>query len=48
MEKGTEAAIMGTILGRAFAQPASQALPQDFLAMLVALNRAKESPPVRG
>jgi hypothetical protein len=32
-------------LTRAFAQPAGQALPQEFLAMLVALDRAKHRTP---
>jgi hypothetical protein len=35
---------MGKVLDRAFAQPAGQALPRDFLEMLVALNRAQEAP----
>jgi hypothetical protein len=39
----SETAMVGKILGRAFAQPVGQALPQDFLAMLAALNRAKET-----
>jgi hypothetical protein len=29
-------------LQRAFAQPAGQALPREFLAMLVALDRSKQ------
>lgn len=29
-------------LKRAFAQPAGQALPREFLAMLVALDRTKQ------
>jgi hypothetical protein len=41
----SEATMMGTMLGRAYAQPVGQSLPPDFLAMLVALNRAKEEAP---
>ena len=32
---------LGTTLRGAFAQPEEQALPQDFLAMLAALDRSK-------
>lgn len=35
--------MVGTMLERAFAQPVGQALPPDFLAMLAALNRAKDT-----
>jgi hypothetical protein len=34
--------ILAATLKRAFAQPVGQALPQDFLAMLVALDRSKQ------
>lgn len=40
----SQATMIGKVLDRAFAQPAGQALPRDFLAMLVALNRAQEAP----
>ena len=36
------APIVSASLERAFAQPAGQALPREFLAMLVALDRAKQ------
>lgn len=36
------APIVSSSLQRAFAQPAGQALPREFLAMLVALDRAKQ------
>lgn len=36
------ASIVTASLQRAFAQPVGQALPRDFLAMLVALDRAKQ------
>lgn len=39
----TPETLSGT-LKRAFAQPVGQALPQEFLAMLVALDRAKSEP----
>lgn len=34
---------LGATLRGAFAQPEEQALPQDFLAMLVALDRSKRA-----
>jgi hypothetical protein len=43
--ENSQMATMGSILGRAFAQPVGQALPADFLAMLAALNRAQDTPP---
>lgn len=36
------ASILSPGLQRAFAQPVGQALPREFLAMLVALDRAKQ------
>lgn len=36
------APIAAASLQRAFAQPVGQALPREFLAMLVALDRAKQ------
>ena len=36
------APIVAASLPRAFAQPMGQALPREFLAMLVALDRAKQ------
>ena len=38
----TNAPIVADSLQRAFAQPVGQALPREFLAMLVALDRAKQ------
>lgn len=38
----TNAPILTDSLQRAFAQPVGQALPREFLAMLVALDRAKQ------
>lgn len=38
----THAPIIAASLQRAFAQPKGQALPREFLAMLVALDRAKQ------
>jgi len=40
MEQAT--APIAATLQRAFAQPVGQALPREFLAMLVALDRAKQ------
>lgn len=37
-----DAPILARPLQRAFAQPIGQALPREFLAMLVALDRAKQ------
>jgi hypothetical protein len=39
--------IAAVTLKRTFAQPSGQALPQEFLAMLVALDRAKQQPSPR-
>lgn len=36
------ASTVATSLQRAFAQPMGQALPREFLAMLVALDRSKQ------
>ncbi len=38
---------LGPTLKRAFAQPSGQALPQEFLALLVALDRNKQAPASR-
>jgi hypothetical protein len=38
---------IGTTLKRAFAQPIGQQLPQDFLALLAALDRSKSEPAPR-